>query len=167
MVQLGNRFSTKIDEFANRVLFRLDDTVQESMYQAGILAQKLSPVLTGRFRDSWRIAQGVPDTSTSPASVDLKKAARAVAGGKAKSFGESVRGVSAPPSSVIGALRSQSGNVRVGGLAILSNSVEYADVVERGDPKTNRPPTLITRRVLDALPDIVRRAAVRAAGRIG
>lgn len=162
MVQLNRRFSTKIEDFANRVLFRLDDTVQESMYQAGVLAQKLSPVRTGSFRDSWRIAQGSPDTSTSPGTISLKAARRAVAGGQAKSFGESVTGVTSPSVGTDAALRSGSDSVRVGGVAYLSNSVEYADIIELGSSDYGRPGLFITKRVLQALPDIIAAAAVRA-----
>lgn len=166
MVQLNRRFSTKIDDFTNSVLFRLDATVQESAYQAAVLAQKLSPVFTGAFRDSWRIAQGTADTSTSPGTIDVKAARSALAGGRAKSFGESVAGVSSPSTGTLGRLRQQSQNVRVGGVAVISNSVKYADVVELGDPETSRAPRFITKQVLSALPDIIGQAAAIAARRI-
>ena len=151
--------------FKEQVDRRLDVVVQETMGLAAFTAQSLSPVFTGRFRDSWNIAEGAPDTTTAPGAIS-KKAAR----GRRKAQQATAKFIPGPDSAgatggaSAARLASDAKDLRAGGVAFLTNSVEYADKVNDGDIKTGRKPTLIVQQVRLLLPGFVNAAVRKAQG---
>lgn len=152
--------------FKEQVERRLDVVVQETMALSAFAAQSFSPVFTGQFRESWRLSEGSPDTSTSPGNLS-RKAARARR--EASRLGRIGRGPSFDVDGVTGGasagrLASDAKSLRAGSVAFLTNSVEYADKVNDGDIKTGRKPTLIVQQIRLLLPGFVNAAVSKARG---
>jgi hypothetical protein len=151
---LRTNLDTKIAQFVQKTEAALDSTVQLTMLDLGFTAAAISPVLTGRFRASWRISQNTEDTSTA-AEVAGKSAIRT-----ARKAGASSE---IPLGGTFGSLKEQALQMRAGGIHYLSNSIPYAEKINDGDSKAGRAPALIVEQLVLLFDSFVARAATKAA----
>jgi hypothetical protein len=160
MAGLRTNLDKAVEKFAIKTLVALDTTVQGTMAEMGFAAQALSPFYTGKFRASWRIAQNRTDTTTSAGARSKREASKLLRASKGR-VDSGYRDV--PVSSKeFSDLQDQAGSQLAGNVHILSNSVEYGDKVNSGDPETGRAPKLIVEQVRLLFPGFVAAAAQRA-----
>lgn len=141
--QTVEAFVSNLNEFAGKVTARMDIMVQEFLVGTVEKAMVLSPVKTGRFRASMRVAAGVPDTSAEPRRPDDYRS-------------PIPRGQVDPEA--LGKVRLAANFIRGGGLLFITNNVPYAGVVEFGKPP-RRDPVPVFQRTAEVTPNILATAA--------
>jgi hypothetical protein len=151
---LRTNLDRKIASFVEKAEAALDSVVRETMLDLGFTAAGLSPVLTGRFRRSWRISQGSIDSSTAPQVVSKSAIRSARRAGASREI---------PLGGSFSKLKEQASQMKAGGTHYLTNSVEYAEKVNDGDSKTNRPPALIVEQLRILFSTIVAKNATKVA----
>tara|TARA_R100000951_G_scaffold114960_1_gene121508 strand:+ start:1540 stop:2004 length:465 start_codon:yes stop_codon:yes gene_type:complete len=151
---LRTNLDTKIAQFVAKTEAALDTTVRTTMLDLGFTAAAISPVLTGRFRASWRISQNTEDTSTAPEVLQKSAVRTARRAGASREI---------PLGGTFGRLKEQAFEMRAGGIHYLTNSVPYAEKINDGDPKTGREPALIVEQLRLLFNSVVARSASKAA----
>ncbi len=121
--------TANIKRFAKKTGLRLDTVVRKLTLDAytGLLFR--SPVDTGRFRNSWRIGIGQPNTSVEIAQAS--NAATKKAAGTTAKYGNPASG--AELSKAVAASRA----MKAGMVIYITNNLPYAKVLEDGSSGQN------------------------------
>jgi hypothetical protein len=119
-------FSTDISKFVKKTGLRADLVVRKLGLDAYAGVLKRSPVDTGRFRGSWRVAVGGADGSVNPPVADPP------GGGKARSSGP--QNGSEPDGRERAYAEAKLLAAKFGKDLVISNNLPYAIPLERGPP---------------------------------
>lgn len=96
-------FSDDIRKFADKTKLRLDVVHRKVVFDLTTSLIRMSPVKTGRFRNNWQIAEGVPNTTTTKTTGDPTQR-----------------------------LQGYAKTVSIGGVVYITNSLPYAIPLEYG-----------------------------------
>ncbi len=135
------QFANQISNFEYKARAKMDETVQQTMLQAGKFAVYASPVLTGTFASSWNIANNTPNLKITPGWNPRRP--------KKSDFLPDGRASGLVPSYVDTRLRNLASGLQAGGIAYLTNNTPYAQYVEEGSDDSE--PQYIVRRIQTAL----------------
>jgi hypothetical protein len=135
------QFANQIANFEFKARNKLNETVQNTLLQAGKFAVYASPVDTGTFAASWNIANNTPDPKITPGwNPRNSKKTDFLPGGRATGL---------VPSFVDTRLRNSAASLQAGGVAYLTNNTPHAPYVESGSKTTEA--QYIVRRIQSAL----------------